>query len=109
MKLEAVKKLKLYKFLDKNHILAYKAVRPDGHSLFNFQYQYESGKSYETNCDCQLKEENSFGLSAWTEEKAKEYGGGKQHKIIKVKIAVQDIGAIVHDGGKLRCHRFEVI
>ena len=104
-KLEKVKETGLYEFLDSDHILAYKGIRSDRYSKFNFQYQYLKGETYECHCDC-TDDENSFGLSAWTEEKAKEYCG---QLVIKVKINVADIGRIVHDGGKLRCSKFTVI
>jgi len=85
--------------------LAYKGIRSDRYSNFNFQYRYLKGETYECHCDC-TDEENSFGLSAWTEEKARKHCG---ELVIKVKINVADIGRIVHDGGKLRCLKFTVI
>jgi len=33
----------------------------------------------------------------------------KHGKLLKVKINIEDIGAIIHDGGKIRCFKFEVI
>ena len=97
--------MNLYEFVDDDNIIAYKGIRSDRYSKFNFQYRYEKGKIYESHCDCTLNE-NSFGLSAWTEEKAKKYCN---EKIIKVKVAVEDVGRIVHNGGKLRCFRFKVL
>jgi hypothetical protein len=104
-KLEKIKETGLYEFLDADHILAYKGIRSDRYSKFNFQYRYLTGETYECHCDC-TDDENSFGLSAWTEEKAREHCG---ELVIKVKINVADIGRIVHDGGKLRCFKFTVI
>ena len=104
-KLEKVKNTGIYEFLDSDHILAYKGIRSDRYSNFNFQYRYLKGKTYECHCDC-TNDENSFGLSAWTEEKAKGHFG---QLMIKVKINVADIGRIVHNGGKLRCSKFTVI
>jgi len=97
--------LNLYEFIDDNHIIAYKGIKSDRYSKYNFQYKYEIGKSYTSTCDC-TSDENSFGLSAWTEEEAKKYC---KELVIKVKINIKDIGRIVHEGGKLRCFRFEVI
>ncbi len=93
---------------DKNgkYILAYKGIRSDNYSKYNFQYKYEIGQTYESICDCNLNEEDSFGLSAWTLEGAKYYCN---EKIILVKIYLQDIGAIVHKGNKIRCFKFTVI
>jgi hypothetical protein len=104
-KLKKIKETGLYEFLDADHILAYKGIRSDRYSKFNFQYQYLKGGTYECHCDC-TDEENSFGLSAWTEEKARKHCG---ELVIKVKINVADIGRVIHDGGKLRCSKFTVI
>jgi hypothetical protein len=104
-KLEKIKETGLYEFIDSNHILAYKGIRSDRYSNFNFQYRYLTGETYECHCDC-TDDENSFGLSAWTEEKAREHC---EKLIIKVKINVVDIGRVVHNGGKLRCFKFTVL
>jgi hypothetical protein len=104
-KLEKIKETGLYEFIDSDHILAYKGIRSDRYSKFNFQYRYLTGETYECHCDC-TSSENSFGLSAWTEEKATEHCG---ELVIKVKINVADIGRIVHNGGKLRCSKFTVL
>jgi len=99
-------KYKIQKDKQGKYILAYKGIRKDNYSKFNFQYKYEVGKWYESNCDCNLKEGNSFGLSAWDLYEAKAYCN---QKIILVKIYLEDIGAIVHDGGKIRCFKFKVM
>ena len=104
-KFKKIKETCLYEFLDADHILAYKGIRSDRYSKFNFQYQYLKGETYECHCDC-TSNENSFGLSAWIEKKAKEHCN---ELVIKVKINVADIGRIVHDGGKLRCSKFTVL
>jgi hypothetical protein len=103
-KLAAIKKCGLYEINDE--IIAYKGVRSDGYSKFNFQYHYEVGGTYESHCDCNLNYESSFGLSAWTLEKAREYCN---EKIFKVAISIDDLGAIVHDGEKLRCWKFRIL
>jgi hypothetical protein len=103
-KREKVKGTGLYEFIDNDHIIAYKGIKSDRYSKYNFQYRYLKGGVYTSTCDC-TEEENSFGLSAWTEEKAKGFG----EKVIKIKINIADIGRIVHDGGKLRCFKFEVL
>jgi len=89
------------------YILAYKVIRRDNYSAYNFQYKYEVGQEYEAHCDCNLREDNSFGLSAWTLKMAKAYHN--RGKIILVKIYLKDIGAIVHDGNKIRCFKFKVM
>jgi len=104
-KRQEIKKCGLYEFIDDNNILAYKGIRSDRHSNFNFQYQYLPGETYECHCDC-TDNEDSFGLSAWTEEKARKHYG---ELVIKVKVNISDIGRIVHDGGKLRCTKITVL
>jgi hypothetical protein len=58
-----------------------------------------------SHCDC-TNNENSFGLSAWNYNNAKEYC---DELVIKVKIYIKDIGRVVHDGGKIRCSKFLVL
>lgn len=88
-----------------DYFIAYKGIRSDNYSKFNFQYQYFVGNTYESNADYS-DNKNSFGLSAWTYEDAKEYC---DEKIIKVKIYYKDVARVVHDGGKIRCCKFEVL
>ncbi len=107
-KLECLNRLNLYEISeDGSYIIAYKGVRSDGYSRFNFQYKYEVGKTYEDfHCDCELNHDNSFGLGAWTLKEAIKYCN---EKVLKVKIYIKDIGAIVCDGGKIRCWKLEVL
>ena len=93
--------------MDGEHLIAYKATRHDGFSVFNFQYQYEVGKTYESHADGNLGEENSFGLSAWTKEEAINYHNNGE--LYKIKVHLDDVVAIVHKKKKLRCSRIEVI
>ena len=88
-------------------IIAYKSTRDDGYSAYNFQYKYEVGKTYESHCDCNSNEENSFGLSAWTKEEALYYHS--KGELYKVKIAIDDIGCFVHNNNKIRCHKLTVL
>ncbi len=93
-----------------DYVIAYKITRKDGISCYNFNYVYEVGKVYESHCDCNLDEENSFGLSAWTnwtKEDALQYYSDRE--LYKVIIHIDDIGALVKDGNKLRCFKLEVI
>jgi hypothetical protein len=95
-----------------NSIIAYKQIRADNYSTRNFQYLYEIGEEYEAHCDCYLIINNSFGLSAWTKEQIKRSiieGGFKEYcKILKVKINIEDIGAIVQHQ-KIRCSKLKVL
>jgi len=109
-KLKKLKELNLYKIIDDKYIIAYKGIRSDNYSKYNFQYKYEIGKTYKSHCDCNIDNQDSFGLSSWTLEKAREYCN---EKIIKVKININDLGCIVHSGNKLRnklrCRKFTVL
>src|SRR5574344_112363 len=63
-KKEQIMKCGLYECYE-DYFIAYKAIRNDRYSHFNFQYQYLPNEVYECHCDC-TEDENSFGLSAWT-------------------------------------------
>jgi len=105
-KLKRLKELNTYEIINDKYIIAYKGIRFDNYSKFNFQYKYEIGKTYEAHCDCNIKNQDSFGLSAWTLTGARNYCN---QKIIKVKININDLGGIVHNGNKLRCKKFTVL
>jgi hypothetical protein len=105
-KLKYIKENTDYEVVDNKYIIAYKGIRRDNYSKFNFQYKYEVGKIYESHCDCNINNENSFGLSAWNLKNAKIYC---DEKIIKVKIEISDVGAIVKYENKIRCFKFEVV
>lgn len=88
------------------YFIAYKAVRTDGYSLFNFRYRYEEGKTYTSKCDC-TDASCSFGLGAGTKEYAEIYGGPTA-KIMKCKIQYEDVGRLLDDG-KIRCFKLEIL
>ena len=89
-----------------DYFIAYKAIRNDRYSHFNFQYQYLPNQTYECHCDC-TDNENSFGLSVWTYEGAKRYCDSGL--IVKVKVKYEDVGRLVHDSNKIRCFNIEVL
>ena len=101
---EAVKATSLYE-CHKDYFYAYKGIRSDRYSCKNFQYRYLPGETYECFSDYS-DDENSFGLSAWTKEKATNYC---DELVIKVKIYYKDVTAVVHDGGKIRCKKMTVL
>ena len=103
-KKKAVMDTGLYECHD-DYFIAYKGIRSDRYSAYNFQYQYLKGNTYETWCDCSA-DNDSFGFSAWTEEDAREYCN---ELIVRVKIRYEDVGRIVHDGGKIRCFKMEIL
>ena len=70
-----------------------------------FKYQYLPGNVYESHCDC-TENENSFGLSVWTEEKAEYNDTGI---IVKCKVKYEDVGRLVHNNGKIRCFKIEIL
>ena len=88
-----------------DYFIAYKGIRSNRYSALNFHYQYLTGKTYESNCDCTDKE-NSFGLSVWTEEKARDYCN---QLVVKVKINYEDVGRVIHNGGKIRCRKITIL
>jgi hypothetical protein len=108
-KLKIIKNSNLYQIIDDQYVIAYKSTK-NGHSIYNSNYYYEIGKTYESHCDCNLYEENSFGLAAWTKEYALAYYNLDDVKLFKVKIHIDDLGAFIQNhNGKLRCFKFEVI
>ena len=88
-----------------DYFIAYKGIRADRYSKFNFLYQYLKGHTYKTWCDCSA-EENSYGFSAWTEDEAREYC---DELIVRVKVRYEDVGRVVHNGGKIRCFKMEIL
>lgn len=104
-KLKEIKKSGLYD-IKGDYVYAYKGIRSDRHSRYNFQYQYFVGKTYSCHADHNLDNENSFGLSTWTLENAKEYC---DELIVLVKIHKDDLAALVHDSQKIRCSKFTVV
>ena len=88
-----------------DYFIAYKGIRSDRCSVFNLQYQYLKGETYETWCDCSA-DESSFGFSAWTEKKARAYCN---ELVVRVKVRYEDVGRVVHNGGKIRCFKMEVL
>ena len=103
-KKKAVMDTGLYECHD-DYFIAYKGIRSDRYSRYNFQYQYLKGHTYETWCDCSTNE-SGFGFSSWTEEKAREYCN---KLIVRVKIRYEDVGRVVHNGGKIRCFKIEIL
>ena len=103
-KKKAVMDTGLYECHD-DYFIAYKGIRRDRYSYYNFQYQYLKGHTYETWCDCSPNE-NSFGFSAWTEESVKQYCS---ELVVRVKVRYEDVGRVVHDGGKIRCFKMEIL
>ena len=90
------------------YFIAYKAIRENRYSLYNFQYQYLPEGTYESHCDC-TDNENSFGLNVGTYDFAKTYLGDLFGFIVKCKVYYKDIGRIVYNGQKIRCFKITVL
>ena len=88
-----------------DYFIAYKGIRADRYSKYNFQHQYLKGHTYETWCDCS-SDENSYGFSAWTEEEARNYC---DELVVRVKVCYEDVGRVVHNDGKIRCFKMEIL
>ena len=94
--------------MDDKYIIAYKSVRKDNRSVYKpTVYLYEIGKEYKSRCDHNIDKENSYGLSAWTREGALAYHN--VGKLLKVRIDIEDIGAIVHNSNKIRCRKLLIL
>lgn len=105
-KMKKIKDCGLYE-IDGDYIIAYKSTKKGGVSTFNSAYKYQVGGVYESLCDCDTYYHNSFGLSAWTENGALEhfpYG-----ELYKVKIHIDDVGALVDNLNKIRCFKLEIL
>jgi hypothetical protein len=96
----------IYKDTGGKFIIAYKGILSDRYSVYTYQYRYLQYHTYTSHCDCNIDNENGFGLSAWTEEKAKDYCSDL---VIRVKIYIKDIGCFVHGNNKIRCRKFTVL
>ena len=90
-----------------DYFIAYKAIKDDRYSKFNFQYQYLPGQEYESWCDCS-EDENSFGLSVGTMKFCENYAD-RDDIIVKVQIRYEDVGRVVYDGEKIRCFKFKIL
>jgi hypothetical protein len=94
-----------YEIVD-GKIIAYKSCRSDGYSKYNFHFHYENGKEYESHANHDPSNKNSFGLSAWTKNKAIKYC---DEKLFKVEIAIEDVACIVHGGNKIRATKLKIV
>ena len=105
-KMKTVVNCGLYE-IEGNYIIAYKSTRRNGISVYNSQYRYKAGDIYKSNCNCNIDNDNSFGLSVWTKVGAlKYYSNGE---LYKVRIHISKVGALVQDSNKLRCFELEVL
>ena len=88
-----------------DYFIAYKGIRSDRYSAFNFQYKYLPGNTYTCFADGSVNE-NSFGLSVWDKANARDYC---PELIIKCKVFYKDVARVVHNGGKIRCSKIAIL
>lgn len=94
-----------------DHFIAYKAIRKDRYSIYDFQYQYLKNGIYEAKANYDINDDVSFGLSVGTKEHCKKYGKdyGKAHIIVKCKVYYDDIAAVIGGEGKVRCTKIQIL
>jgi len=105
-KLELVKNTGLYEIED-NCVIAYKSVKSDFSSVYKHGIYYHPGSTVSAHCNCNPGEQNSFGLSAWTQKGALRYYN--KGLLLKVRIPISKLGCLVHDSHKIRCFELEVM
>ena len=88
-----------------DYFIAYKGIRSDRYSAFNFQYKYLPGNTYTCFADGS-EDENSFGLSVWNESNARDYC---PKLVVKCKVFYEDVARVVHNGGKIRCSKITIL
>ena len=87
-----------------DYFIAYKSIRSDRYSTFNFQYQYLPGNTYTCFADGS-KDENSFGLSVWDKINTRCY---YPKLIVKCKIFYEDVARITLSK-KIRCSKITIL
>ena len=88
-----------------DYFIAYKGIKRDRYSKYNFQYQYMPGEMYECFSDGS-NNDYSFGLSVWTKEKATEYCN---ELVVRCKVYYEDVTRVVHDDYKIRCSKITIL
>ena len=102
---QAVRDTGLYE-CHKGYFIAYKGIRSDRYSYYNFQYRYMPGKTYETFADCSDKED-SFGFSVWTKGYARNYCN---ELVVPCRVYYGDVARVIaNDGGKIRCRKLTIL
>ena len=88
-----------------DYFVAYKGIRSNRYSCYNFQYCYLPGETYETFADCS-GEEDSFGFSVWTREEARKYC---RELVVPCKVYYRDVARVVYCKGNIRCRKLTVL
>jgi hypothetical protein len=106
-KLELVKKAKSYE-IKGDFVFAYKSVDKQSRSVYMpAKYKYIVGETYESICDYNADNFDSFGLSAWTKKGALNYH--PEDNLLVVRIHKDDIGCLTREYSKIRCRKFTVV
>jgi hypothetical protein len=103
-KRDAILETGLYEY-DGEYFYGFKGIRSDRYSSYNFQFQYLKDETYECHADYSYNQ-NSFGLSVWDYENAKNYCS---ELVIKIKFKPEDVAHLVHNGKKIRVSKFIVL
>lgn len=100
----AVRDTSLYE-CHKGYFIAYKGIRKDRYSDYNFQYQYLPGETYETFADCSDKAD-SCGFSVWTRGGAEKYWW---ELVVPCRIEYKDVARIIYEDGRIRCRKMTIL
>lgn len=87
-----------------DYFIAYKSIRSDRYSTFNFQYQYLPGNTYTCFADGS-EDENSFGLSVWDKKNTRCYC---PKLIVKCKVFYEDVTRVTLSK-KIRCSKITIL
>lgn len=99
----------LYDTSNKNYFIAYKGVKKNRQSKYAYNspyYNYQDGRDFRAFANYDQTEQNSYGLSVWTEQAARDYESGI---VLKVKVPYNSVAALVHKNTKLRVTNFHVM
>lgn len=99
-----IKMCNLYECHD-DYFIAYKGIRKDRYSNYNFQYRYLKGDIHESNAD-HTNISNSYGLNVWTKPDAYFYC---RDLVVTCKVYYKDVAAIAYPNRKIRCTKLEVL
>ena len=106
-KLKKLKEINLYE-IKGIYLYGYKKVRKDLSSFYDKRVKYKINSivkdwHYDANCNSM----NSFGLSVWTKRNAKHFKEGGS--LLRVRVKITNIKALVHNGHKIRASELEVL
>lgn len=100
----AVKRLGLYE-CHKDYFIAYKGIRKNRYSKYNFQHQYLKGSIHESDADY-TNIINSYGLNVWTKNDAFLYC---RELVVPCKVYYKDVAMITMPERKIRCTKLEIL